>query len=140
MDSEKAVHSQLEKGNESPPLGDGEKKVLDNRFRDLPPDPDEGLSEAEKAKIDKALLLKLDLKLIPWLCLIYLAAFLDRKWFYSVQQEDRADRNQVPTSAMRSLQAFRKTYTCRLMDRSTMQRCRFSSFRTRSSSRLQMLC
>ncbi|KAI9878340.1 MAG: hypothetical protein M1830_001199, partial [Pleopsidium flavum] len=45
---------------------------------ELPPDPDAGLSEAEKARVDKKLLLKLDIKLIPWLCLLYLMAFLDR--------------------------------------------------------------
>lgn len=72
---EKAVDEHL--GNESPPLGD--EKVTDNRFHDLPPDPDAGLSEEEKAKIDKKLLRKLDLKLIPWLCLLYLTAFLDRE-------------------------------------------------------------
>ena len=71
-----AEEKQLVNGNESPPV---EKEVVfDNHFRDLPPDPDEGCSEEEKAKIDKKMLLKLDLKLIPWLCLIYLVAFLDR--------------------------------------------------------------
>ncbi|KUL87738.1 hypothetical protein ZTR_05873 [Talaromyces verruculosus] len=41
-------------------------------------DPDEGLTEEEKAAIDRRLLWKLDLRLIPWLSLLYLAAFLDR--------------------------------------------------------------
>ncbi|GAA83570.1 MFS transporter [Aspergillus luchuensis IFO 4308] len=41
-------------------------------------DPDEGLSEEERAKIDRALLWKLDLRLIPWLSLLYLISFLDR--------------------------------------------------------------
>ncbi|KAL4802817.1 major facilitator superfamily domain-containing protein [Aspergillus unguis] len=41
-------------------------------------DPDEGLSKEEKAKIDRALLWKLDLKLVPWLSLLYLVSFLDR--------------------------------------------------------------
>ncbi|KAF8472823.1 major facilitator superfamily domain-containing protein [Kalaharituber pfeilii] len=41
-------------------------------------DPDAGLSEEERAAIDKALVRKLDLRLIPWLCLLYLASFLDR--------------------------------------------------------------
>ncbi|KAL8713597.1 MAG: hypothetical protein Q9220_002459 [cf. Caloplaca sp. 1 TL-2023] len=45
---------------------------------DLPPDPDAGLSDEEKAKIDRRLLWKLDLRLIPWLCLLYLISFLDR--------------------------------------------------------------
>ncbi|MCJ1462724.1 hypothetical protein MMC07_001327 [Pseudocyphellaria aurata] len=48
--------------------------------RELNPlsDPDAGLSEEEKARIDRALLWKLDLRLIPWLCLLYLISFLDR--------------------------------------------------------------
>ncbi|KAF7596259.1 hypothetical protein BBP40_002403 [Aspergillus hancockii] len=41
-------------------------------------DPDEGLSAEERAKIDRALVWKLDLKLIPWLSLLYLISFLDR--------------------------------------------------------------
>ncbi|KAF5862165.1 hypothetical protein ETB97_012062 [Aspergillus alliaceus] len=41
-------------------------------------DPDEGLDEEEKAKIDRALLWKLDVRLIPWLSLLYLISFLDR--------------------------------------------------------------
>lgn len=41
-------------------------------------DPDKNLSEDEKAAIDKKLLFKLDCVLIPWLCVIYLLAFLDR--------------------------------------------------------------
>jgi hypothetical protein len=44
----------------------------------LPPDPDAGLSEEERAEIDRKLLWRLDLKLIPWLCLLYLLSFLDR--------------------------------------------------------------
>ncbi|EAU35343.1 conserved hypothetical protein [Aspergillus terreus NIH2624] len=45
---------------------------------DLFEDPDEGLSAEEKAKIDRALVRKLDLRLIPWLSLLYLISFLDR--------------------------------------------------------------
>jgi MFS family permease len=41
-------------------------------------DPDAHLSQEEKDKIERALLWKLDLVLIPWLCLLYLLAFLDR--------------------------------------------------------------
>ncbi|PLB41584.1 allantoate permease family MFS transporter [Aspergillus candidus] len=41
-------------------------------------DPDAGLSAEERAKIDRALLWKLDLKLVPWLSLLYLISFLDR--------------------------------------------------------------
>ncbi|KAH0836259.1 hypothetical protein AYO21_10219 [Fonsecaea monophora] len=42
------------------------------------PDPDEGLSEEERKRIDRKLLWKLDIQLIPWLCLLYLISFLDR--------------------------------------------------------------
>ncbi|KAJ5820462.1 hypothetical protein N7474_006053 [Penicillium riverlandense] len=41
-------------------------------------DPDAGLSDEERAKIDRKLLWKLDLRLVPWLSLLYLASFLDR--------------------------------------------------------------
>lgn len=41
-------------------------------------DPDAGLSEEERAKIDKKLLRRLDFKLVPWLALLYLMSFLDR--------------------------------------------------------------
>ena len=68
----------LDNGNVSPPAEIEKQAILDNRFRDLPPDPDEGLSPEEKAKIDRQLLWRLDLKLIPWLCLLYLISFLDR--------------------------------------------------------------
>ncbi|CAF9908538.1 MAG: hypothetical protein ALECFALPRED_004668 [Alectoria fallacina] len=44
----------------------------------LPPDPDAHLSAEEKAAIDSKLVRKLDIRLIPWLCLLYLCSFLDR--------------------------------------------------------------
>ncbi|KAJ9609686.1 hypothetical protein H2200_006014 [Cladophialophora chaetospira] len=44
----------------------------------IPDDPDAGLSEEERRRIDRQLLWKLDLHLIPWLCLLYLISFLDR--------------------------------------------------------------
>ncbi|EPE06875.1 major facilitator superfamily transporter [Ophiostoma piceae UAMH 11346] len=44
----------------------------------LPPDPDAHLSEEERAEIDRKLVWRLDWILIPWLCLLYLMAFLDR--------------------------------------------------------------
>ncbi|POS72970.1 major facilitator superfamily transporter [Diaporthe helianthi] len=47
-------------------------------LRDLPPDPDAHLSEAERASIDRKLVWRLDLVMIPWLSLLYLLAFLDR--------------------------------------------------------------
>ncbi|KAL8912976.1 MAG: hypothetical protein Q9172_007383 [Xanthocarpia lactea] len=57
-------------------VGPGEFQALGHG--DLPPNPDADLSEAERALIDKRLLWKLDLRLIPWLCLLYLISFLDR--------------------------------------------------------------
>lgn len=42
------------------------------------PDPDAGLSDEERAAIDRKLLWRLDLKLIPWLSFLYLISFLDR--------------------------------------------------------------
>ncbi|KAI0842784.1 MFS general substrate transporter [Hypoxylon sp. FL0890] len=47
-------------------------------FDGLPPDPDAHLSQVEKDKIDRKLVWKLDWILIPWLCILYLLAFLDR--------------------------------------------------------------
>lgn len=41
-------------------------------------DPDVGLSEEERQKIERKLLWKIDLALMPWLCLLYLICFLDR--------------------------------------------------------------
>ncbi|KAK4454515.1 major facilitator superfamily domain-containing protein [Podospora aff. communis PSN243] len=44
----------------------------------LSPHPDAHLTAAEKAEVDRKLLKKLDWKLMPWLCFLYLLAFLDR--------------------------------------------------------------
>ncbi|RDA85387.1 hypothetical protein CP532_1933 [Ophiocordyceps camponoti-leonardi (nom. inval.)] len=41
-------------------------------------DPDAGLSEEERKAAERALLWKLDIRLIPWLSLLYLVCFLDR--------------------------------------------------------------
>lgn len=46
--------------------------------QELPADPDDHLSPEEKARIDRQLVWKLDLRLIPWLCFLYLISFLDR--------------------------------------------------------------
>ncbi|KAF2462865.1 MFS general substrate transporter [Lindgomyces ingoldianus] len=46
-------------------------------YDDLP-DPDAGMSDEERAKLDKALVWKIDMWLIPWLSLLYLLSFLDR--------------------------------------------------------------
>ncbi|KAF2725299.1 MFS general substrate transporter [Polychaeton citri CBS 116435] len=42
------------------------------------PDPDAGKTPEERAAIDKKLMRRVDLWLIPWLCLLYLLSFLDR--------------------------------------------------------------
>ncbi|KAF5022453.1 hypothetical protein F66182_5489 [Fusarium sp. NRRL 66182] len=42
------------------------------------PDPDAGKSEEERKEIDRKLMWKVDLWLIPWLSLLYLLSFLDR--------------------------------------------------------------
>lgn len=42
------------------------------------PDPDEGKSEEDKKAIDKRLMWKVDLHLVPWLSFLYLLSFLDR--------------------------------------------------------------
>ncbi|EME77657.1 uncharacterized protein MYCFIDRAFT_44924 [Pseudocercospora fijiensis CIRAD86] len=41
-------------------------------------DPDVGKSEAQRNALDRKLMRKVDLWLIPWLCLVYLLCFLDR--------------------------------------------------------------
>ncbi|CAI7651710.1 unnamed protein product [Penicillium viridicatum] len=41
-------------------------------------DPDAGLSDEERAAIDRKLLWQLDIRLVPWLSLLYLVSFLDR--------------------------------------------------------------
>ncbi|SPO06214.1 related to allantoate permease [Cephalotrichum gorgonifer] len=42
------------------------------------PDPDEGKTEEERREIDRKLMWKVDLALIPWLTLLYLLSYLDR--------------------------------------------------------------
>lgn len=41
-------------------------------------DPDAGKSPEERAAIERKLLWKIDLLIIPWMCLLYLLSFLDR--------------------------------------------------------------
>jgi len=50
----------------------------DGTLNGMGPDPDAGLSDEERARVDKALLRKLDFKLVPWLSFLYLISFLDR--------------------------------------------------------------
>ncbi|KAF2034645.1 MFS general substrate transporter [Setomelanomma holmii] len=52
---------------------EGERHTIENL-----PDPDEGLSDEERAAHDRKLLWKLDCKLVPWLSFLYLISFLDR--------------------------------------------------------------
>ncbi|KAJ5670806.1 uncharacterized protein N7477_006169 [Penicillium maclennaniae] len=60
-------------------LSDLEKDLSDSSDRVAGfADPDAGLSDEERAKIDRRLLWKLDLRLLPWLSLLYLVSFLDR--------------------------------------------------------------
>lgn len=42
------------------------------------PDPDAGLSEEDRAALDRKLMWRVDIWLIPWLSLLYLLSFLDR--------------------------------------------------------------
>ncbi|QSZ29145.1 hypothetical protein DSL72_003656 [Monilinia vaccinii-corymbosi] len=68
VDEEKELTGYYEKASPSP---------------NLPPNSDAHLSEEEKAEIasprvDRKLVRKLDWTLIPWLCVLYLLAFLDR--------------------------------------------------------------
>ncbi|EMC91471.1 hypothetical protein BAUCODRAFT_80578 [Baudoinia panamericana UAMH 10762] len=49
----------------------------ENTMAELP-DPDAGLSDEERAIIDKKLVRRLDWMLIPWLTILYLVSFLDR--------------------------------------------------------------
>ncbi|KAK4226822.1 major facilitator superfamily domain-containing protein [Podospora fimiseda] len=50
----------------------------DEGIMTIPEDPDVHLTAAEKAEVDRKLLWRLDKKLMPWLCFLYLLAFLDR--------------------------------------------------------------
>ncbi|KOS23273.1 putative transporter [Escovopsis weberi] len=66
-------------------MSDAEKSktadVMSNSEIEQIVDPDAGLSEAERAEIERKLLRKLDITIIPWvriLCLLYLLCFLDR--------------------------------------------------------------
>ena len=74
-------------------------------YHGLPPDPDAHLSEAERLAIDKKLVRKLDLKLIPWLSLLYLMSFLDRK-----QKQTIAMSNDGESHFANSSKLFRNEY------------------------------
>ncbi|KAK3642749.1 hypothetical protein LTR56_010573 [Elasticomyces elasticus] len=80
--SEKADSIRAEKVNHgvspSPPNEKDIGHVAKVKGLDALPDPDAGCSDEERRRIDKALVRSLDLKLIPWLTLLYLVSFLDR--------------------------------------------------------------
>ena len=102
--------------------GDGrdESSIIDG---EVVPDPDAGLSDAERAKAHRALLWKLDLRLVPWLSLLYLASFLDRTSAPLQCLEARADgRAQGRTSATRNSPASPRASTCRPTARSSTRR------------------
>ena len=62
-------------GRGSPGLDEKHEPLVING--EVIPDPDAGLSPEERAQHERALLWKLDLRLVPWLSLLYLASFLD---------------------------------------------------------------
>jgi len=74
MESQEHVKTQFSSDDE---------KVIASRIdpvtsSNMPEDPDAHLSPEERKRIDRRLVWKLDLYLIPWLCFLYLLAFLDR--------------------------------------------------------------
>ncbi|KAI9693857.1 MAG: hypothetical protein M1822_003128 [Bathelium mastoideum] len=83
-------------GSESP-LDEEKKLDIDNgQFEnvsglDLPSDPDAHLTEADRIKIEKRLVRKLDLRLIPWLSFLYLVCFLDRTNIGNAKVEGLSD-------------------------------------------------
>lgn len=64
----------------TPPASDLEKEVAYHHESTIAtlPDPDAHLSAEERKAIDRKLLRKIDFKLVPWLCFLYLLSFLDR--------------------------------------------------------------
>ncbi|KAL0475104.1 major facilitator superfamily domain-containing protein [Neurospora intermedia] len=58
--------------------GEGRRVSTHEEGVNLPADPDAHRTDEEKAEIDRKLVRRLDFMLIPWLCLLYLLAFLDR--------------------------------------------------------------
>lgn len=64
----------------SPSLGDRKSSIKEDPtgVLNIVADPDAELSEEERHRLNKKLTWKIDLYLIPWLCLLYLMSFLDR--------------------------------------------------------------
>ena len=74
---EKAEHADPTVRNDAETSSDESGKHIHELLSDEN-DPDFGKSPEEKAAIDKKLMRRVDLWLIPWLCLLYLLSFLDR--------------------------------------------------------------
>ncbi|RFU35009.1 hypothetical protein B7463_g1318, partial [Scytalidium lignicola] len=74
MDTKSHVRTDSERSDDEKNVGSPVVESVPN----LSEDPDAHLSNAEKAAIDRKLVWKLDMYLIPWLCILYLLAFLDR--------------------------------------------------------------
>ncbi|VUC29490.1 unnamed protein product [Clonostachys rosea] len=77
--TEQKEKAEIEQAKES--LKEGQGTTIDNERAQMLaqlPDPDIGKSDEERAAIDKKLVRKVDVWLIPWLSLLYLLSFLDR--------------------------------------------------------------
>lgn len=104
---EKAEHQRDSDSGQSP--SDNEKHVQDANAGTLEADPDAHLTADERKKIDRKLLWKLDIQLIPWLCLLYLVSFLGKSFASSLLRGACADSSKiVQTSEMQRLRACRK--------------------------------
>ncbi|KAJ4410606.1 hypothetical protein N0V82_009197 [Gnomoniopsis sp. IMI 355080] len=71
-------HTNTLSDNDTEKASELRQKEFAGTLRDLPEDPDAHLSQPEREARDRKLLWRLDWMLIPWLCLLYLLAFLDR--------------------------------------------------------------
>jgi hypothetical protein len=76
------------------------------------PDVDEGKSDEERAKLDRALTWKVDIWLIPWLCLLYLLSFLDVSHTCISFGKSMLTERSVPTSATHVSLVWRTTSIC----------------------------
>lgn len=72
------IYTSTMSDNDTEKTSDLRHKDYIGTLRDLPDDPDAHLPAPERAAADRKLLWRLDLMLMPWLCLLYLLAFLDR--------------------------------------------------------------
>lgn len=76
--SDDIYHTHTMSDNDTEKASELRQKEFAGTLRDLPDDPDAHLTPAEREARDRKLLWRLDWMLIPWLCLLYLLAFLDR--------------------------------------------------------------